>query len=386
LRVLFVSEVWERYGSGKSLRNMVEALATMGIEPIIIAQQDDVLASFAKSHGFEYHIIKHPAFYCGASEVGWKRLLQTVYWKSTCPIDNIKLNRAIKKAGEHIDFNSVDLIHTNLNRYHFGALLAEKYGIPHIWHIREFGELDYRCISIMPNYINFMNAHTDRFIAISEAVKNYWINKGIDAKKVTMIYNGVPKIEKKSINSMDDRVHFVFTGSIGETKGQKQMVKAVAGLPDEYKNKIRVDFYGTGKEKHIEEMKHIAKQAGVEEAILFKGYDDHVIDKLHNYDIGVVCSRAEGFGRVTAEYMMAGLCVIASDTGANPELVKDGECGLLYQYNNTEDLARKLIYVIDHPEICRKMAMAGRKRAEENFTAEINAKNVLAIYKEVVVD
>ena len=92
----------------------------------------------------------------------------------------------------------------------------------------------------------------------------------------------------------------------------------------------------------------------------------------------------EGFGRVTIEYMMAGLCVIASDTGANSELIEDGKSGLLYQYGNTCFLVNAIRKCIDDTPYRCEMARHGYIRATQEFTAERNAMQVFNIYKSVL--
>ena len=87
------------------------------------------------------------------------------------------------------------------------------------------------------------------------------------------------------------------------------------------------------------------------------GYREDVCSLLHEYDCGVMCSRSEGFGRVTAEYMMAGLPVIASDTGANPELVNEGQTGLFYRWGDTSDLAKKIEMLADDALLCERMGL-----------------------------
>lgn len=113
----------------------------------------------------------------------------------------------------------------------------------------------------------------------------------------------------------------------------------------------------------------------------FLGYQSGYSKNLSKYDCGLMCSVSEGFGRVTAEYMMAGLPVIASDTGANPELVKMHENGLLYRWDDIEDLKEKMVYISKNKKEARRMGMNGRKFAVENFTLEANADKMYELYQ-----
>ena len=96
---------------------------------------------------------------------------------------------------------------------------------------------------------------------------------------------------------------------------------------------------------------------------------------LNEYDAGVICSKSEGFGRVTVEYMFSSLYIIASDTGANLEILDNGNCGRLYKKGNIESLKNELeIFVSsNNVETYRKNAF---DFAKQNF--DIN-KNINAI-------
>ncbi|MEC5270232.1 hypothetical protein P9G49_14555 [Heyndrickxia coagulans] len=162
------------------------------------------------------------------------------------------------KAKKIVDFNNVDLIYTNVNRIDLGAILSKKFQLPHVWHIREFGDLDYDLISLKKDYIKYMNENTNVFLSISNAVKEAWIRKGINKQKIKMIYDGIdmnnipPKIYKKS-----NFVNIIFAGSISETKQQIQLINALKQFPTDLRNSIHVDFFGTGTNKYLSYLKRI---------------------------------------------------------------------------------------------------------------------------------
>ena len=115
----------------------------------------------------------------------------------------------------------------------------------------------------------------------------------------------------------------------------------------------------------------------------FKGYQNNVNEVINKYDIAIMASKSEAFGRVTIEYMMANVAVIASDTGANIELINNKKNGLLYHYNDFQDLKNKIILLKNNKEFCRKIAQNGCKNSKK-YTSEINAKSIYKLYKEVL--
>ena len=97
-------------------------------------------------------------------------------------------------------------------------------------------------------------------------------------------------------------------------------------------------------------MSDYANQRGYLSQINFLGSINDVHERLGNYQIGLMCSRAEGFGRVTAEYMHAQLGVIASDSGANPELIQDGVNGLLFKSGDAKSLSECILRLYNNRE------------------------------------
>ena len=66
-------------------------------------------------------------------------------------------------------------------------------------------------------------------------------------------------------------------------------------------------------------------------------------------------SKNEAFGRVTVEYMLQNLAVIASDAGANSEIIENGVSGLLYRLGDVDDLARKMIMYLEDKDTCFRL-------------------------------
>ena len=97
----------------------------------------------------------------------------------------------------------------------------------------------------------------------------------------------------------------------------------------------------------------------------------------------MTCSRAEGFGRVTAEYMYAGLCVIGSNMGATPELIEDNKDGLIYDYQNIHELSRCIERIYNDRELLRYLSKNGKKSAIK-FSSTRNAKEIYEVYLEIL--
>ena len=308
------------------------------------------------------------------------RLKQAIQYRVT-------LKRSIKRLEKELDLKSFDLIHTNSSRVDFGCYLSKKYHIPHVMHLREFGEEDFNCWCLRPFYYKHLNKEVTSFIAISEAVKKAWIQKGIGRNKIKVIYNGIDFQKIKKVNPKEQmenvELKLVAAGGIFPTKGQYQIVEAIGRLPKDIRNNVSLAMYGWSDRNHIREIRHRAAKLGIGSQVKWYGAKNDVYNILCQYHVGLTCSKSEGFGRVTAEYMHVGLAVIVSDTGANPELIHDGKTGLVYHLDDYEDLASKIEKYYRDREFLVSSASEAQKYAEEHYTKELNAGNIYQLYQKL---
>ena len=169
-----------------------------------------------------------------------------------------------------------------------------------------------------------MNGINGLFIVISDAVKKAWAGRGLDETKMRRVYNGInlsvyPENIEHDFTKPD--LNFIFTGTLCENKGQIQAIRAIESLPEEIREHIHLDLYGGGAQTYIDSLKRYVSSHGLSDRISFCGYTDRLSEILPEYEGAFVCSRNEAFGRVTVEHMYTGLAVIASDSGANPEII-----------------------------------------------------------------
>ncbi len=387
MNVLFITDVYEIGGAFKAFKEMITALSEEhDVTPIVIVPDKGAISDFCKTRNIRCIVTGHRQFYVNAGSTAIRRAIRFIlrpYLFFRYRIANCK---ALKIVDRELDMSQIDIIHTNTERNDIGACLSVKYNIPHLWHLRAFGDLDYSCFSLRPNYIEFMNRGTTMFAAISKCEAAHWIERGINKEKVQVIYDGVDSCVFRpgdSTQRSKDHVRIIMTGFISSFKGQIQLIEAISLLEREYRKKLSVDIYGHGAFEYVRKLKKTVSGYGLEGVITFNGYNTNIHELLPSYDIGVTCSKAEAFGRVTVEDMLCGLCVIASDKGANPELVTNGQTGMLYEYGNARDLADSIRYLIDNPDRRDTMARSAEQYARQNFSKENNAHAIYEKYCEL---
>lgn len=383
--IIFISHEDSKFGAPKSLMELIYSLKNeYSIKPIVLLHSKDDVYDFCEKNGIEKYVVRHRNLVCGRkSEVlsHLKKIPKDI-------INRIDDYRAFLYIKEHIDMEKVDIIHSNVTITTLGMLLRKKFGIPHVVHLRETAS-NVENYVYTRNYVKTLLDGADYFIAISDFTKREWIKRGIPENRIETIYNGLnldftlPNKSDYKEDSKLRKIRIVFSGALSKDKGQLDLIEAVNIMPDIYKKRIQVEFIGEGELSYTKYLKDKVLNYGLSDSVKFLGYISQASNLYRMYDIGIIGSRAEAFGRVTVEYMASGLAVIASDAGANPELIKDGVNGLLYESGNSLDLVQKIKVLMDNPDIVKKLSYRAKDDVYKRFTTKINANNVFKLYTKI---
>ena len=147
-------------------------------------------------------------------------------------------------------------------------------------------------------------------------------------------------------------------------KGIDILLRGFARLEDPT---ARLVIVGDGPQQA--ELRGLAQQLGIDTRTEFVGLRDDVQSCLHAADVFVhPAIWAEAFGWTIAEAMASGCPVVASRTGGIPELIEDGESGLLVEPRDPEGIAAALNRLLASPELRQRLAAAARRRVEERFS------------------
>lgn len=146
----------------------------------------------------------------------------------------------------------------------------------------------------------------------------------------------------------------------------------------------RLLLAGDGPERSAAEQ--TARSAGVMNDVMFLGNQPVVVDLLSLADIYFVPSETESFCLSALEAMSCEVPVVATRVGGIPEVVADGECGFLTNVGDTDDMAARILHLIEHPTAAREMGRAGRMRAIEHFKMETIVSRYELLYQEAIAE
>jgi glycosyltransferase involved in cell wall biosynthesis len=226
----------------------------------------------------------------------------------------------------------------------------------------------------------------DAVAACSEWLRQACVRSVGFGEKLSTVHNPVDFerfVHTHAKASAEHGVRLAVVARLDHVKGVDIALRALAALRDRRFSDVRLVVVGDGPEAG--RLRDIAVELGVDGLVEFAGFRHDVERYIASSDIVLVPSRYEPFGMVAAEAAAAGKPVVASRVGGLREIVVDGETGLLFNPDDHNDLAEKIIALIEDNRRAAEMGLKGRARAERLFSplkvAEKLAKTYLGALK-----
>ena len=197
-------------------------------------------------------------------------------------------------------------------------------------------------------------------------------------------YRPLPRNEKlaRRLGVRSQRV-LLYLGSLKARKNLSVLLQALRMVLQE-QDDIQLLLVGRGESE--EKLRRQTLELGLENAVRFVGFVPEAEKPawVNLADIFVLPSRLEGFGLVAAEAMACGKPLVASRAGALPEVVADGESGLLCNPHNPADFAHAILRLLEDQPLADAMGRAGLERVKRLFQWDESARRTLALYEEVL--
>jgi len=200
---------------------------------------------------------------------------------------------------------------------------------------------------------------------------------GLKPGSVHVIHNGALVTDGSPPPVPPGEVRVGAVGRLSPEKGLEVLVEALGAVP-----RCRLVLVGEGPERP--KLEELVQTLGLGERVDFAGWVDPPWTATWAFDVLAMPSFMEGFPLVIVEAMLAGIPVVASAVGGIPEIVVEGETGLLVPPNDAAALAHALRRIADDAELRGEMAARCRALALEHFTARTMAANFEALYRDLL--
>jgi len=240
--------------------------------------------------------------------------------------------------------------------------------------------------------LGYTSRRVHAIVAVCESIKRDLVATGVPAQKIEVIYSGTdlerfhPGLDGQPIRRELGLApeHFLITQiGVRSWRGWRDVLDAMARLAPDTPH-ARLLFVGAPPPR-VAELGECARKIGLDGRVLVLGHREDVPRILTASDVVVDASYA-GAG-LTGSIREALACerpVVATDLAGMPELVVDGETGLLVPPRDPDALARALRRVIENPTWAQAMARAGCKRVDAHFSLRAKLDATEALYRRLV--
>ena len=221
-------------------------------------------------------------------------------------------------------------------------------------------------------------SHPGLLLTVNKVFRSILIDSGAPPDRTRVHHLGIrPETIPFRHRSWSDPIRFLSVGRLTEKKGTEIGLRALARLQDDAANRDwRYDIIGDGELRG--ELEVLTHQLGLTDRVRFLGAQPHSIvrNAMDEADSFLLPSRTaatgdkEGIPIVLMEAMSAGLLVVSTRHSGIPELVRDGETGILADEGDVEDLAEALRKVFEKREALAPLAEAARRTVETEFHAD----------------
>jgi L-malate glycosyltransferase len=388
VKVAYIDHTSDMGGAEHNLLNLVTTLSQMDVQPTVLTTPGGPLVERlqAKKIPVQLFRLSESTKFVAREQLGLG-LLRSAFNRLP-ELWNVQSQLRQLLAGL-----KPDIVQTNTLKAHvLGSLAVAGTGMPMIWHLQDLPTQRGNSLPLLEICAALVKP---RIVCISKAVMTDLSPKL--QKFASVIYNGIDseavrqrsKVHGQSIRTLFEiPAESPLIGVVAHLipwKGHRHLLAAVAQLQSRFPNLYCLcvggeilQFAGQKADLQAE-----SQRLGVANRVFFTGQRDDVAQIMNAFDFLVVPSEHEPFGLVLVEAMALGKAVIATRSGGIPEIVSEGETGVMVPVADSVALAEKIAHYLDHPDLVRRDGEAGYRRVESCFTLTTMAEKFAALYGEI---
>lgn len=286
--------------------------------------------------------------------------------------------KAIKRVSQIAKEIKADIIHTNVGPLDIGHFAAKRCHIPHVWHIREYGDRDFNIRMFPSKRVFHKRLSEDYVITITKDLLKY--NHLENNPKATVIYNGV-RSENETYLDLPKEKFFLSASRISPEKGFSEMVSCFNQFYLEHTD-YRLIILGEGPVDYVAQLKAEINALPCKDNVIFQGYTEDVSSWMRKATALLVSSPSEGFGRMSAEAAFAG-CVVIGRNQAGTKEILDITGG--YPYLTEEEFVSAMNEAANMTQsYYQGKVLAAQVSAKKIYSREVYVRNVMSVYDKAV--
>jgi glycosyltransferase involved in cell wall biosynthesis len=382
LKILVINYEYPPIGGGGGVicRDIAEEISSMGHKVTVITSEFEGLEKYEIKNGVE--IIRVPVFFRSKQNV------------ASLPSMLSYVPSSISRASQFLNKESYDVINT-----HFavpsgpaGNFISKKFKIPNILSIHG-GDIFDPSKSMSPHKtiglkqtVRRMLLNADRVVAQSSDTKKnastfYNIERKIDIIPLGIKPNKFQAKTRKELGLPENKIIFVTVGRLIARKNLEELIDIIGKMKNDFQCELMI--VGDGPEKENLQQKINSLNLTNEIKLLGRVSEELKFQYLNASDVYLSTAMHEGFGIVFLEAMECGLPVICYDRGGQIDFLRNDETGYLIKLGDAESFYKKLIYLLNSPNLLEKIGKNNKETVKKFYINNI-AKQYLTIFEQAV--
>jgi glycosyltransferase involved in cell wall biosynthesis len=298
--------------------------------------------------------------------------------------------RACYRLARMVKASQFRLIHTHTPRSALlGRLVAQMANVPMVHHVHSPAESDTE-----NGLRNARNAMAEKFslrgarrlIAVSESLQRHLLKQGYAPDRIRAVPNGVPTSERGRLEYAPGQdLVLGMLALYRPRKGVEVLLDAMGRLRE---SGVGVRLHAVGPFETVEYEQSVKDQAlrlGLQDAVHWAGFRSDIAAQFRRMHVFVLPSLfGEGMPMVVLEAMAAGLPIVSTRVEGIPQVVRDGQDGLLVGPDDAEGLAQALLKFATGQVSGKAMGDSGWQRQRHQFSDQSMAAGIAAVYGEVL--
>jgi glycosyltransferase involved in cell wall biosynthesis len=372
-RVALLNSARRWIGEAAHVLMLAEGLRGRGVEVTLFVRRGHELERRAREAGLDVEALEFPSRFTWSAE-----------------------RRDMRRLREVVRERRIQVLHAHRGKDHWIAAMARRGMKPRPALLRT----RHVVTPMRSHFFNrwLMRRATDATLAVSDAARQSMagVLRPDQLERVRVIPSAVDltafhpsrrsaTVRREVFGLGESDLAVGLVARMQRVKGQRVLLEAAAKLTERNQ---RARFILAGAERspgRIDALERVAEELGVGERVVFLREVENIAALIASLDIGVVASLgSEGSSRVAHECMASGVPLVATRVGVLPELIRDGDNGLLCAPGDADALADGIGRLLDDPALRTRLAGAGRSHVEAHHSPEGWLDAIQGVYAEAV--